>query len=443
MDPSPLLAIPLEVWDRILFWMSLLPADVANFAKSSVLCHFLAFGPVGDRNEYNVLQHRALAPIGDGSQLDSVENWHAALVQASKMSKGWCRDMVCLIPKPIFTVLMRADLSVKQVGLLARLLQKLGDNSTPGEIVYDLFAAIRFKIGEPQTVNPVGIHTLNRCMRVTPLTIAALVAESRFDWLSQIELERLRFLFEEAMRSGDAEVLRWLLGRFEELAGDGLASHHVDSDLMMLENNPGLTPEVFATVLEWFGKRVPYDRLRLCMRKAFLQLQSPEGQPFLDAAGPVLQQSDDLQLAFSSLISATTMYACWWWACYAVEHDLKLAFHAVTRGLHIGCELRQVAADAGQEEERARASRVIFHLAFRTRLVGTPRGFARLATTGLTHWLDDPEEFNRRAEFMFDGEAVAPIHTVLRMLMIHIDDHSRADAEAHTSTVINGLKPYL
>lgn len=59
-DSSPLLTVPIEVWDRILFWMSLSPLDVANFAKASTHCHFLAFGPVGDRNEYNVLQHGAL-----------------------------------------------------------------------------------------------------------------------------------------------------------------------------------------------------------------------------------------------------------------------------------------------------------------------------------------------------------------------------------------------
>ena len=58
--PSLLLALPLEVWDRILFWMSLLPIDVANFAKASTRCHFLAFGPVGDRNEHNVSQHQVL-----------------------------------------------------------------------------------------------------------------------------------------------------------------------------------------------------------------------------------------------------------------------------------------------------------------------------------------------------------------------------------------------
>lgn len=62
--PSLLLTLPLEVWDRILFWMSLLPIDVANFAKASRLCHELTFGPVGDRNKYNVAQHRALGPLG-------------------------------------------------------------------------------------------------------------------------------------------------------------------------------------------------------------------------------------------------------------------------------------------------------------------------------------------------------------------------------------------
>jgi hypothetical protein len=69
-----LLELPVEVWDRILFWMSLLPADVANFAKASVLCHFLVFGPVGDRNEHNVLQHGALL----GARIADQDSFHFA-----------------------------------------------------------------------------------------------------------------------------------------------------------------------------------------------------------------------------------------------------------------------------------------------------------------------------------------------------------------------------
>lgn len=454
MGSSPLLDLPPEIWDRILFWMSLLPIDVANFAKASVRCHFLTFGPVGDRNHHNLVQHRALTPIKNNDQLDSVEKWHAALLRAKRMGPAWSQANfgwpIYNERESHFLVLMRSALSAQQVGLLSRLVETLDKDKKYLGPLFDRVAAMRIKCGSEESSRfcvPWPAANTQVYYSRKPLLIAAMVAESRFDWLGQIELEYLNYPIAEAMRSGNAEVLRWLLDRFDELGGDqNLVGHCVDSDLLLLENNPGLTPEVFAVVLEWFGARIPIDRLKRYARTVFSRLQSPEGQPFLDAAGPILQQSDRLQTVFSTLITysmTTTQYVAWWWVCYAVEYDLKMSINAVLVGLRIGCELRQVAADAGQEEEKARASRVVYHLAFRTRLVDSLRRFARRATNQLMAQVNDPEEFARTAEFMFDGEVVAPVHTVFRLLMVEIDEDSGKDREADTSTVINGLKPYL
>jgi hypothetical protein len=85
---SLLLELPVEVWDRILFWMSLSPLDVANFAKASRHCHFLAFGPVNDRNEYNVLQHGALlGPLISDFHLEGNDSYFTYLEEGGEVDR--------------------------------------------------------------------------------------------------------------------------------------------------------------------------------------------------------------------------------------------------------------------------------------------------------------------------------------------------------------------
>jgi hypothetical protein len=60
-EPSPLLNLPLEVWDIVLFWSGLSAADVGNFQKAGRATYRLVHSDtVGDQYEFNLTQHLAL-----------------------------------------------------------------------------------------------------------------------------------------------------------------------------------------------------------------------------------------------------------------------------------------------------------------------------------------------------------------------------------------------